>query len=328
MNSDKKALVDLARKKKLDGVVLDKKEMVGLLQIGEGSDECDYLCQAAFEVAKFKTGGKAYLWGAIGVDYAACPMNCDFCSFGEKWGIVKEEKVFSVEQITNEVREYVDNHVHYIVFRTTQFYDVNDLETLVYRVRKEVPGNYELVFNIGEIDRRTADRLYGIGVNCIYHAIRLREGTDTRFDVNERRATLAAVRDSKLKLVHLVEPVGEEHTNEEIADRFLESLDYGVSISGIMARIPVEGTPLSHTKRISDGKIAKLIAVTRLSGGNVVNDICVHPASEKAIKSGANVVVVEKGAIPRDTAISRTEWNGFSCYDAIRLLGSCGYKIG
>ena len=81
-----------------------------------------------------------------------------------------------------------------------------------------------------------------------------------------RRATLAAIRDSDLKLVHLIEPVGNEHTNEEIADRFMESLEYGVSISGIMARIPVEGTPLGKTKRISDSKMAKLFAVTRLSG--------------------------------------------------------------
>lgn len=81
-------------------------------------------------------------------------------------------------------------------------------------------------------------------------AIRLREGTDPRFDLNVRRATLAAIRDSDLKFIHLIEPVGEEYTNEEIADRFLESLEYGVSISGIITRIPVEETSPGKAKRI------------------------------------------------------------------------------
>jgi len=144
---------------------------------------------------------------------------------------------------------------------------------LVEYIRREVPGNYELVLNTGEFDKAAADAFYNAGVRGIYHAIRLREGIDTRFNIDERRATLQAVRDSGLKLIHLVEPVGEEHTSGEIAERFLESVKYNVSISGIMARFPVEGTPLGNRRRISDEIIAKLIAVTRLSGGDTVQNI-------------------------------------------------------
>ncbi len=83
------------------------------------------------------------------------------------------------------------------------------------------------------------------------HSIRLTEGTDTRFDINERRATLAAIPDSDLKLVHLIEPVGDEHTDEEISDRSLESLEYRASISDNISHIPVEETPPGKAKRIS-----------------------------------------------------------------------------
>jgi biotin synthase len=323
-----KTLIENARQKCLDGVVLSREEIIRLLQISdEDNADSHFLRETAFDVAKLKSGGKAYLWGAIGIDYVACPMNCDFCSFGAEWGIIREEIIFTREKIADDVRKYVDNKVHYIVFRTSQFYDVKVLESIVLFVRKQVPGNYELVLNTGEFDKATADRLHKAGVSCIYHAIRLREGIDTRFDINARRATLKAIHDSDLKLVHLVEPVGYEHTYEEIADRFLESLEYGVTISGIMARIPVAGTPLGKAQRISDDKIAGLIAVIRLSGGNIVKDICVHPASEKAVRSGANVVVIEKGAIPRDADISNAEWNQFGCSDAISLFINSGYTI-
>jgi len=39
------------------------------------------------------------------------------------------------------------------------------------------------------------------------------------------------------------------------------------------------------------------------------------------------VVVVEKGAIPRDVEISDREWNNFNCADAITLFEKNGYVV-
>lgn len=322
-----RTLIDRVRQKCLDGVVPDRDEIIRLAGIDDTGEDCDYLRRAASEVARIKTGGKAYLWGAVGIDFVPCEMSCDFCSFGSEWGIVTENKIYTPEEIAREANEYVQQKVHYLVLRSTQFYKVEDLLRIVAYVREHVKGDYELILNIGEFDVGTANRLYEAGVDGIYHALRLREGTDTRFDVANRRKTLAAIRDSELKLIHLVEPVGEEHTAAEIADRFLEALSYGACISGIMARIPVAGTPLGGNKRIGDRRIAKLVAVTRLSGGGIVSDICVHPASLLAVESGANVAVVEKGAIPRDTTLSSSEWNNFNCSDAAKLFTDNGYII-
>ena len=254
-------------------------------------------------------------------------MGRDFCSFGSKRGIVNENNIYSKEEITNEVEKYVRQRVHYIVLCSTQFFDISVLLDIVVHIRSCVKGSYELILNIGEFDLVTADKMYEAGFNGIYHAIRLREGVDTRFNVEDRRKTLAEVRDSKLKLIHLFEPLGEEHTPEEIAERFLESVSYGVSISGVMARIPVKGTSLGDTKRISDNKIAKNVAIIRLSGGDVVKDICVHPASTLAIYAGANVTVIEKGAVLRDINLSCDEWNDFKCLEAAQLFVDRGYAI-
>ena len=165
------------------------------------------------------------------------------------------------------------------------------------------------------------------GVDGVYHACRLREGIDTPFDPWDRKNTMGNVHRSGLKLISLVEPIGEEHTNEEIADNFIEILKYEAFISGAMARIPVPGTPLGNTKQISNSRLSQIIAVLRLSGGNIVKDICVHPVSLEALKSGANVMVVETGAIPRDIDCKKDSWNGIDMIKANDLLKEAGYKI-
>lgn len=320
--------IDEAYRKALSGIVLEKQEIIDLLSIPAGSRECAYLCRKANEAAHVLTHDTAYLWGAIGLDYAPCPKSCDFCSFGAAWHLIREPKVFTLPEIIARAREYVRCGVHFIVLRTTQYYPLERLCEYVRTIRQEVEGSYELILNVGEFDLEMANRLYDSGVNGVYHAIRMREGTNTRFRVEDRLATLAAVKESPLRLIHLVEPLGLEHTNEEIADRFLGAVRYGAYISGVMARIPVAGTPLGNEPQMSDELVAKTIAVLRLSGGDTVKNICVHPASSLALASGANVVVIETGAIPRDTDLAVTKWKRFDCATAKRLFKSEGYTIG
>lgn len=94
-----------------------------------------------------------------------------------------------------------------------------------------------------------------------------------------------------------------------------------------MARIPVPGTPLGDLRRLTDEELAHITAVLRLSGGNVIRHICVHPASAKAMRSGANILVVESGAIPRDTSFAEADWAGTDMGKARRLLKDAGYTI-
>ena len=312
--------IDNAFRKASEGERLSRQEIIDLLKIDTFSDDCAYLRKKANEASKILTGSKAYMWGAIGLDYASCAADCQFCSFGASWGLIEKENIYTISAIIQKVKEYVDNQVHYIVLRTTQYYSLETLIGYVKAIREEVKGDYEIVINVGEFDVEMANRLHENGVNGVYHAIRLREGIDTQFNIEDRLNTLSAVNLSQLNLIHLVEPVGPEHSYEEVADRFLCSLEYDVYISGIMARIPVKGTPLGDIPRLSDEEIAKMIAVLRLSGGSTVQHICVHPASELALQSGANVVVIETGAIPRDQALASGKWMNFDYHVAKSLL--------
>lgn len=308
--------------------LLSKEHIVQLLSIVPESEAWKALGAASRRVAAGLTHDRAYLWGAIGVDFAPCSMNCDFCSLGEAWGIVRDRRDYDAEQTVAQVRDYVENGVRWIVLRTTEFYSQDALGEMIRTIRARVPGEYEIGLNIGEFDLQKANWLAECGVNFIYHSLRMGEGRDTRFDPQVRRNTLQAVKDSPLKLVFLVEPVGVEHTNEEIADICLLTAEYGAIVSGTMARIPVPGTPLGVHPQVSDARMAQIIAVVRLACGACVPDICIHPGTELAMQFGANVTVIETGSIPRDTCCcSGGKWNQFDADKAKTLFQNAGYTV-
>ena len=322
-----KGFIDRCKAYCLAGNVLDRNDIISLLDIPVGSADDLYMRSAAHETAMALTKRRGYIWSAVGMDYEPCGMNCSFCSFGEKWGLIKEPHKASEEEITKQIKAFADGGAAYIVLRTTELYDINTLIDCAAGIIKTLPAGCRLILNTGELDILTAERVKKAGVYGVYHALRLREGTDTPFDPQTRMDTMRAAVSAGLKLTSLVEPLGPEHTSEEIADSFLTAVLCGASISGVMARFPVPGTPKGSTKMLENEVIAHTAAALRLSGGRVIEDICVHPASNEALESGANVMVVEAGAIPRDADFSKSEWNGLDMARACAMLLDAGYKI-
>ena len=319
--------IDKCLDKCLSGKALKRSEIIRLLKIEIGSSEDEYLRKAARKAAEKITGNNGCIWCAVGMDYAPCPMNCKFCSFGERWELIKESRHINKTELLRRVKQYVDGGAAYVVLRTTEFYSLDMLLDYVPDIRASVPGDYAIILNTGELDMMTAQRVADAGVYGVYHALRFREGQDTPFEPVQRIKTMQSVTQTDLNLISLVEPLGNEHTDEEIADLFLNAVSCGAKMSGVMARFPVSGTPYGDTEQVSDEKIAHVIAVLRLSGGTSVRDICVHPVTKEALNSGANVMVVEAGAIPRDAEFSQNEWHGMDIDSARRLLTECGYRV-
>lgn len=322
-----RGFIDECKAKCLAGEALSRAEIVSLLGVEIRSADDEYLRSAAREAAAKIAGGRGYIWCAVGMDYAPCTMNCKFCSFGEKWGIVREPRHVGQEEIFSHVRQYAENSAAYIILRTTEFYDLDRLLGFIPEIRAKIPGGYAIVLNTGELDAAAAAKAKAAGVYGVYHALRLREGTDTPFNPAERVATMRNVSASGMTLVSLVEPLGCEHTDEEIADSFLNAAACGAKICGAMARFPVEGTPFGSSPMISGQRLAHVVAALRLSGGSAVRDICVHKATPEALESGANVMVVESGAIPRDSNFSESEWAGVGMERARNMLMEAGYEL-
>lgn len=308
----------------------DRDAIIQMLAIDPKSEACQYLGRAAREIAREACNNQAYLWGAVGIDFRACTMNCHFCSLGEAWGIVNPDNAHTLsdDEIIRAVRDYAENGVRWIVLRTTEFYALDTLAALIGKIRSQVPGSYEIGLNVGEFNTDRAWALHREGVDFIYHSLRMGEGKDTAFDPAVRLKTLAAVKESPLQLVFLVEPIGPEHTNAEIAEICLCALEHQAIVTGAMARIPVKGTPLGEKEQLSDRRLAQIIAVTRLAAGKHPVDICVHPASLTAMQFGANVAVIETGSIPRDTCCDTGEkWHQFDAASAKALFREAGYMI-
>lgn len=311
----RKLILD-AEKMALTGETLSRDSIIKLLEIDPDSETADFLGAAARRVADAVTGRRARIWASIGVDYKPCAMNCRFCSFGQAWGAVQDTYTLTADEIVSYAKKFISNGADYITLRTTEDYLFSDLSVLAQRIRREVPGDYRLVANTGEMNASRADELKSAGFSIAYHAIRLREGTDTPFSAIERGETLKEIQSSDLDLAFLVEPVGVEHTNEEIADVFLLAMKYGAKLTGVMARVPVEGTPLYDLGLLPERRMALIAAVTRLAAGFHAPDICVHPPSKTAMEWGANVVVVDVGAVPRAVGVADSEWKGFDIQTA------------
>lgn len=309
------------------GHVPSREEILFLLGLNPEAPEVEILRQQADIMAKKVTNGIGRIWSAVGIDNRLCPMSCDFCSFGEKWRLVDGDSEWPVENVIQTARRSVQEGASWFTLRTTEYYSASRLIELAHQVRREVPGDYALVVNTGELDQGKARRLHEAGVTGVYHTLRLGEGTNTRFAPELRLQTLAAVRDSSLELYHMVEPLGQEHTNDEIADRLLIANEYGASLSGVMARVNVKGTPFGGSVPVSEARVSQITAISRICGGSAIRDICVVPPTVRSLCSGANAVTVEVGAVPRSERTEQSRaWNNFDIARAGEMLRQAGYK--
>lgn len=316
------------QRRALAGELPRREDLLRLLAFDPESPQTAYLGRLARETARRVAGNRAGVWAAVGVDCAPCSMSCAFCAFGASWGVVREAHEWSTEEIVSTARRYAEEGASWIVLRTTEHYGAARLRKLAQAVRAVLPPTCVLVANTGQMTVEEIRCLGESGVSVMYHALRLGEGRDTPFDPAERIRVLACIRESGLELAHLVEPLGPEHGNEEIADVLLEALKAGARICGVMARSNVPGTPFEDCGQVSDARLAQIAAVVRLCGGKRTPYVCVHPPVPRAVDWGANVVVVETGAIPRDRKEADGDWRGFSMADAGDVLVRHGYVVG
>lgn len=306
----------------LAGKQLSVEEATLLLESQEGPAAAERIREGAREMA-LHVGQKGRVWAAIGVDYAPCPQSCAFCSFGEKWGIVRDSHEWSIEQVVKAAKQFAAEGAAFITIRTTQHYPIEHTCGIAQSLRAAIPNCPKLVINTGEFSMEEAHQLYEAGYRMAYHVFRLREGVDTGVSTKARLATLEVIRDSPLDLGFLAEPIGPEHTAAEIATEMVRARDLGAVLMGAMARVPVPGTPKAALGSLSQERVAQIVAVSRLVAGEGVPDICVHPTNELAVAAGANAIVVETGAVPRERQEVAREWRGLTMPQARELLGRC-----
>lgn len=293
------AILDRAR----EGKAPTKAECILLLELPETSLEAALLRATADATMRQRFGNEAIILGQIGVEIAACPAACKFCSFGE--GHTRfEPKVMTTAEILQCADAFTGSHELYSLFLMTMHtFEFGRLLETVRTVRERIPAGTQIVVNIGDFDRAQAAELRAAGVNGAYHVCRLREGIDTKLDPEARKQTIRVIRDSGMDWYYCCEPVGPEHTAEELVEQMFLGIDYGCFQHAAMRRVYVPGSPLAARGQITElrlGQVTAVVALATLACPETRN-IAVHEPNLIGLTSGANVVYAEKGANPRDT---------------------------
>lgn len=305
-------------------VCLTKSEIVELLSIDTHSPEFYTLLAESNALSRRTFGNRGYVFTQIGINAEPCSINCKFCSMGSTHYSLDSQWDKTSEELIEELSLLQTGYFDDFFLMTTADYPQDEIVSIGRAVKPYLRENQKLVANIGDFDLKTARLLKDAGYTGIYHINRLREGIDTEANPKAREATFQAVKDAGLELYYCIEPIGPEHSYEELATEIIRARDLDIHVMAAMRRIAVPGTPLCHHGQISALELTKVVAVTNL----VVRpsrSMNVHEPIQAALLAGVNQLYAEVGANPRDTD-SHTEQNrGFTPAAAWQMLGEFGY---
>jgi biotin synthase len=115
---------------------------------------------------------------------------------------------------------------------------------------------------------------------------------------------------------NMCEPIGPEHTPQELAEQIWLGVELPCAQHGAMQRFPVPGSPLYHYGQISLLRLGQIVAVVTLAtiGKENVKSIAVNVSNLVGLHSGANAFFPEAGepeAMSRQQELTQTR-EGFS----------------
>jgi biotin synthase len=302
------------------------------MKADEKSPEISAIFSAANTLTRRRFGDRGEIYGTIGINLWPCPKSCAFCSFGAEWNLIDSCKEFTREQVVSIAKSLEDNGANAIFLMTTADFPFDRYIDITKAVRRTISAKMPLVANIGDFGPDAAEDLVEAGFQAVYHVLRLREGSDTRIDSEERLQTIKAARNAGLNLSYCVEPIGPEHSPEELVTEMFRGKEFGAVNHACMWRVPVPELPLSKFGKISEITLAKAVAVTRIVAGNSIKAMGVHEPRILPLLAGANQIYAQTfGFSPRRRPATsenlQDQFNAIACsIDQCRnLLKEAGY---
>ncbi len=303
-------VVEEILRKGRDGAPLTADEAVLLMNLAPGSRENYALMECADHLSRTLFGNKGEKHLHIGLNVEPCPMDCAFCSLTRSAGVFTEKIDFSMDRILAWAKQGEAEGADALNLMSTGTFPFAALLEIGRRLNKEV--RVPLVANARDINHAEGEQLLDAGFVGFYHAVRLGEGKVTPFDPARRIATIRVLHDVGLRWMNCVEPVGPEHTAEEIVELMLLARREKATYSGIMRRINFPGSPMASYGMISERRMAQMVAVSRLVMGDTVKAHCVHEPNSISLIAGANLLFPEVGSSPRDGRADTGEGRGRS----------------
>lgn len=230
--------------KALDGASLSREEITSLFRVPLFSEESAMMLAASRRKSEHAGNGLAEVHAQVGLNIAPCPRNCSFCSFAAKNKVFTERVEISAEEAVAKAKQLEGDGANAVYIMSTADYSFEKFVNISREIRKSLRPETVLVANIGDFTREQAKKLKDTGFVGIYHAVRLGEGRDTTIPVNKRLMTFKNAREAGLSLGTCVEPVGNEHSIEELVEKTIITRDAKPVYSGAARRIPAAGANL------------------------------------------------------------------------------------
>ena len=275
----------------LAGSQPSKEDCIYLLGFPEYSPESTFMRGVANDIARTRTNNTAVIFGQIGLELYPCEADCKFCSFGVSHTGFTEKVTLSDEVIRQKVHEFTkDGDLFVLWLMAMNSFDLDYIINAVRIAREVAPAQTKIYTNIGDTDYPSFVKLKEAGAEGAYHVIRLGEGTYTTIPPERRQQTIDNAQQAGLLLQDCLEPIGPEHSAEELVDHIFKSIAAGYDTIGVMKRTAVPGTVFDT--EITNLRMAQIAAVNALA--LIVIDpypwIPIHEAEPIGLVSGGNSI--------------------------------------
>jgi biotin synthase len=317
---------DIVRKS-LDGTLLTGEEIASLFDVPLFSEESAMIIAASRKKSETASRGLAEVHAQVGLNIAPCPRNCAFCAFAARNKVFENKVEISVGEAVQKARQFEADGANAVFVMSTADYPFGKFLDVSWEIRKSLRPETVLVANVGDFSAEQAGELRDAGFSGIYHAVRLGEGRDTTIPVETRLETFRNAREAGLLLGTCVEPVGNEHTVEELVEKTIITRDAGPVYSGSARRIPISNTKMAEYGIVSEAKMAHILAVVRLALGYDIPGNCTHEPNVIGAAAGANLLWAEAGSNPRDTETETEGKRGMTVKECVRVLEEAEWKV-
>jgi biotin synthase len=299
--------------KSMDGAELSREEITTLFNIPLFSRESFQIQSTAREKSERACNSLAEVHAQFGLNVGPCSINCLFCSFAKCNGIFDENSELSVEEAVARTKRFEEDGANAICIMATGHYPFKKFIEASREVKRNLNEETVLYANVADLSPAQAKELKDSGHAGIYHVVRMGEGIDTPMSPQRRMETIRNAQEAGLFIGTCVEPIGPEHTVEELVEKTVMTRDIKPIFSGAMRRVPIPNTAKAKYGMVSEARMAHILGVVRHAIGLDVPGHCTHePSIMAATTGGANLLWAESGSNPRDTEKETEGYRGWT----------------
>jgi biotin synthase len=313
--------------KSLQGKVLTPQEIAYLFELPLFSEGSAKIIAASRRKSEQVSDGLAEVHAQVGLNIAPCPKNCAFCAFAAVNKVFERASELSVEEAVAAAQQFERDGANAVYVMATADYPFTKYLEMSREIRSHLQKETVLVANVGDFDRKEALQLRDVGYSGIYHAVRMGEGRVTSLSIEQRLQTFHNAREAGLTVGTCLEPVGPEHSVEELVEKTVITREASPCFSGAARRIPIPGTVLAPHGMVAEARMAHILAVVRLAVGCETAGNCTHEPNVIGAAAGANLLWAESGSNPRDTEEKTEERRGMTVQDCGKVFREAEWSV-